>query len=158
PVDRIRTLATKLKALEDERARRSTEDTLVALRRHLNRPLNMFDRYEAVKLLQSLVRLASNEADDIRLASTPQYWMILTMQLGPVGQPSHLGVPLSRETRPSLAPLALLSMVAKNPALASLRNLRFRDPVDIQAGSLHAHPTVWEELLHGVKYKHADLM
>lgn len=28
----------------------------------------------------------------------------LTMQLGPVGQPSHLGVPLSRETRPSLAP------------------------------------------------------
>ena len=82
----------------------------------------------------------------------------LTMQLGPVGQPSHLGVPLSRETRPSLAPLALLSMVAKNPALASLRNLRFRDPVDIQAGSLHAHPTVWEELLHGVKYKHADLM
>lgn len=63
-VDRIRTLETKLKALEDERARRSTEDTLVALRRHLNRPLNMFDRYEAVKLLQSLVRLARNEADD----------------------------------------------------------------------------------------------
>lgn len=64
PVDRIWTLETKLKALEDERARRSTEDTLVALRRHLNRPLNMFDRYEAVKLLQSLVRLARNEADD----------------------------------------------------------------------------------------------
>ena len=63
-IDRIRTLETKLKALEDERARRSTEDTLVALHRHLNRPLNMFDRYEAVKLLQSLVRLSRNEADD----------------------------------------------------------------------------------------------
>ena len=62
-IDRIRTLETKLKALEDERARRSTEDKLVALRRHLNGPLNMFDRYEAVKLLQSSVRLARNEAE-----------------------------------------------------------------------------------------------
>lgn len=55
-------METKFKALEDERARRSTEDALVALRRHLNRLLNMFDRYEAVELLQSLVRLARNEA------------------------------------------------------------------------------------------------
>ena len=54
PVDRIQTLERKLKALEDERACRSTEDALITLRRHLNRPLNMFDRYEAVELLQSL--------------------------------------------------------------------------------------------------------
>ena len=64
PVDRIQTLERKLKALEDERARRSTEDALITLRRHLNRPLNMFDRYEAVELLQSLVRLARNEAHE----------------------------------------------------------------------------------------------
>ena len=61
---RIQTLERKLKALEDERARRSTEDALITLRRHLNRPLNTFDRYEAVELLQSLVRLARNEAHE----------------------------------------------------------------------------------------------
>ena len=64
PVDRIQTLERKLKALEDERARRSTEDALITLRRHLNLPLNMFDRYEVVELLQSLVRLARNEAHE----------------------------------------------------------------------------------------------
>ena len=53
-----------MKALEDENARRSTEDALITLRRDLNRPLNMFDRYEAVELLQSLVRLARNEAHE----------------------------------------------------------------------------------------------
>ena len=64
PVDRIKILERKLKALEDERARRSTEDALITLRTHLNRPLNMFDRYGAIELLQSLVRLASNEAHE----------------------------------------------------------------------------------------------
>ena len=64
PVDRIQTLERKLKALEDERARRSTEDALITLSMHLNGPLNMFDRYEAVQLLQSLVRLARNEAHE----------------------------------------------------------------------------------------------
>ena len=63
-VDRIETLEMKLKALEEERARRSTEDALVTLRRHLNRPLNMFDRYEAVELLQFLVRFTRNEAHE----------------------------------------------------------------------------------------------
>ena len=55
PIDRIQVLVRKLKALENERAPRNTEDALITLRRHLNRPLNMFDRYEAVELLQSLV-------------------------------------------------------------------------------------------------------
>ena len=53
-----------MKALEDERARRRTADALITLRRHLNRPLNMFDRYEVVELFQSLVRLARNEAHE----------------------------------------------------------------------------------------------
>ena len=64
PVDGIQTLKRTLKALEDERARRSTKDALITLRRHLNRPLNVFDRYEAVELFQSLVRLARNEAHE----------------------------------------------------------------------------------------------
>ena len=62
--DRVQVLEKKLKALEDEGARRSTENALITLRRHLNRPLNMFDRYEAIELLQSLVRLARNEAHE----------------------------------------------------------------------------------------------
>ena len=62
--DRVQILERKLKALEDEGARRSTENALITLRRHLNRPLNMFDRYEAIELLQSLVRLARNEAHE----------------------------------------------------------------------------------------------
>lgn len=64
PVDRIQILERKLKALEDERARRGTEDALITLRTHLNRPLNMFDRYGAIELLQSLVCLARNEAHE----------------------------------------------------------------------------------------------
>ena len=62
--DRVQVLERKLKALEDEGTRRRTENALITLRRHLNRPLNMFDRYEAIELLQSLVRLARNEAHD----------------------------------------------------------------------------------------------
>ena len=62
--DRVQILERKLKALEDEGARRSTENALTTLRRNLNRPLNMFDRYEAIELLQSLVRLARNEAHE----------------------------------------------------------------------------------------------
>ena len=62
--DRVQVLEKKLKTLEDEGTRRSTENSLITLRRHLNRPLNMFDRYEAIELLQSLVRLARNEAHE----------------------------------------------------------------------------------------------
>jgi len=49
-------------------------------------------------------------------------------------------------------------MVAKNPALGVLRNLRFGNPDDFQAGSLHAHPAVWEKLLSDVDNEHVDLM
>ena len=38
PVDRIQTIERKLKALEDQRVCRSTEEALIILRRHLNRP------------------------------------------------------------------------------------------------------------------------
>ena len=49
-------------------------------------------------------------------------------------------------------------MVAKNPALGVLRNLRFRNPDDFQAGSLHAQPAVWEKLLSDVSHEHVDFM
>ena len=46
----------QLKTLE------SSESALAALRRHISRPTAMFDKYEALDLLQSLVRLARNES------------------------------------------------------------------------------------------------
>ena len=48
--DRAQALERKLKALEDEGASRSTENALLTLPRHLNCPLNVFDRYEAIEL------------------------------------------------------------------------------------------------------------
>ena len=49
-------------------------------------------------------------------------------------------------------------MVAKNPALGVLRDLRFRNPGGFRAGSLHAYLTVWENLLSGVNSKSVDLV
>ena len=49
-------------------------------------------------------------------------------------------------------------MVACNPTLGLLRNLRFRNPDDFQAGSLHAQPAIWENLLSNVSHEHVDLM
>ena len=47
-------------------------------------------------------------------------------------------------------------MVASNPTLGLLRNLRFRNPDEFQAGSLHA--AIWEKLLSNVSHEHVDLM
>ena len=46
----------QLKTLE------SSDSALAALRRHISRPTAMFDKYEALDLVQSLVRLARNES------------------------------------------------------------------------------------------------
>jgi hypothetical protein len=61
-------------------------------------------------------------------------------------------------TQPFVGPLASPAMVAMDPALGVLRSLRFRNPDDFRAGSLHAHPEVWEKLLSGVSNEHVDLM
>ena len=63
-----------------------------------------------------------------------------------------------KETRPFVGPLASPSMVACNPTLGLLRNLRFRNPDDFQARSLHAQPAIWEKLLSNVSHKHVDFM
>ena len=49
-------------------------------------------------------------------------------------------------------------MVACNPTLGLLLHLRFRNPDDFQAGSLHAQPAIWETLLSNVSHEHVDLM
>lgn len=49
-------------------------------------------------------------------------------------------------------------MVVRNPALGVLRELRFRNPDDFRAGSLHSYPIVWENLLSCVNNKSVDLM
>ena len=63
-----------------------------------------------------------------------------------------------RETQPFVGPLASPSMVPCNPTLGLLRNLRFRNPEDFQAGSLHVQPTIWERLLSNFSHEHVDLM
>ena len=45
-------------------------------------------------------------------------------------------------------------MVACNPTLGLLRNLRFRNLDDFQVGSLHAQPAIWEKLLSNVSHEH----
>ena len=53
----------KLRSLERLKTMESSEAALAALRRHISRPLQLFDRYEATNLLQSLIRLARSEGD-----------------------------------------------------------------------------------------------
>ncbi|KAL9987104.1 hypothetical protein ACROYT_G001354 [Oculina patagonica] len=48
--------------LEQEKALETTEGTLTSLRRYLNRPSSAFDPFEALDLLQALVRLARTQA------------------------------------------------------------------------------------------------
>ncbi|KXJ18021.1 hypothetical protein AC249_AIPGENE27499 [Exaiptasia diaphana] len=59
--NRIRALEEKINALERLRTSESSRTSLAALRRHISRPAEMFDRHEALQLIQSLVRLARNE-------------------------------------------------------------------------------------------------
>ena len=49
-------------------------------------------------------------------------------------------------------------MVACNPTVGLLRNLRFRNPDDFQAGSLLAQPAIWEKLSSNVNHEHVHLM
>ena len=58
---RLVELERKVRALEQEKTL-ATEGTLVNLRRYLNRPNSAFDRFEALDILQALVRLARTQA------------------------------------------------------------------------------------------------
>ncbi|XP_068680084.1 uncharacterized protein [Montipora foliosa] len=59
---RIKILEDKIKSLEQLKTLESSESALAALRRHISRPTAMFDKYEALDLLQSLVCQARNES------------------------------------------------------------------------------------------------
>ena len=61
PDERLRQQEEKVRLLEQEKAVASCANALTALRRHLNRPPSLFDRYEAIELLESLVRLARTQ-------------------------------------------------------------------------------------------------
>ena len=50
--------------MEQEKAVASCANVLTALRRQLNRPPSLFDRHEAIELLESLVCLARTQAHD----------------------------------------------------------------------------------------------
>ena len=51
----------KIKLLEQEKAGESCANALATLRRHLNRPQSLFDRFEAIELLQILARLTRRQ-------------------------------------------------------------------------------------------------
>ena len=57
-------LEDKIKLLEQERSAESCTNALLAPRRHLNRPSSLFDRLEAIELLETLVRLARTQAHE----------------------------------------------------------------------------------------------
>ena len=50
--------------MEQEKAVASCYNALTCLRRYLNRPPSLFDRHEAIELLESLIRLATTQAHD----------------------------------------------------------------------------------------------
>ena len=54
----------KIKFLEQEKAGESSANALAALRRHLNRPPSLFDRFEVIELLENLVHLARTQAHE----------------------------------------------------------------------------------------------
>ena len=54
-------LEDKIASLEHLRTLESSESAVAALRRYIRRPAAMFDKYEAIELLQSLVCLARKE-------------------------------------------------------------------------------------------------
>ncbi len=62
PDDRIKILEDKIKLLEQEKTVENCANALLALRRHLNRPPSLFDRFESVELLETIVRLARTQA------------------------------------------------------------------------------------------------
>ena len=57
-------LEDKIKLLEQAKSAESCTNALLALRGHLNRPLSLFDRFEAIELLETLVRLARTQAHE----------------------------------------------------------------------------------------------
>jgi len=64
PDDCIKKLKDKIKLLEQEKAGESCGNVLTALRRHLNRSPSLFDRFEVIELLETLVRLARTQAHE----------------------------------------------------------------------------------------------
>ena len=59
--------------MEQEKAVASCANALTALRKHFNRPPSLFDRHEALELVESLVRLARTQAHD----KAEEYWRAL---------------------------------------------------------------------------------
>ncbi|KAL9977602.1 hypothetical protein ACROYT_G015025 [Oculina patagonica] len=61
-IDWLAQFKRKIQVLEREKTLETTEGTLTCLRRYLNRPSTAFNHFEALDLLQALVRLARTQA------------------------------------------------------------------------------------------------
>lgn len=58
----IKVLEDKIKSLEQLKTLESSESVLAPLRRYISHPTTLFDKYEGLDLLQSLVLLPRNES------------------------------------------------------------------------------------------------
>ncbi|EDO30534.1 predicted protein [Nematostella vectensis] len=168
PVDRLEALERKLKALEDEELRDNMAHALALLRRYLDRPLSIFDKFKATELLQALVRSSRRDghakAEEYAGAQMKSGFVISQRrgadsvevnlrlfkqdleetgkcQVGPTAW-----CDIHQGTQPFVGPIIPPSMKIKNPCLAKLDNLRFRRPNHFKAGSIHEHQEVWDEL------------
>ncbi len=56
--ERIKKLEDKIKLLAQQKAVEDCVNALLSLRRHLNKPPSLFDCFEAIELLETLVCLA----------------------------------------------------------------------------------------------------
>ena len=64
PGDRIQRLENEIKLLEKEKAGEGCANALATLTMHLDRPPSLFDPFEAIELLETLVRLARTQVNE----------------------------------------------------------------------------------------------
>lgn len=62
--EKFEKLEEKMRSLEQLKSMESSTAALAVLRRHISRPLQLFDRHKAINLLHSLIRLARSEGDE----------------------------------------------------------------------------------------------
>ena len=120
--------------LEQLKTLESSESALAALRQHISRPTTMFDKYEVLDLLQSLVRLARNKShkkcdkyatalDEIRdRKNATDHLQLQRLFLGLLGDPVRANV--AREATTILKgmdkappPLSGYGSIARRPSL-----------------------------------------
>ena len=126
-------LEDKIKLLEQERSAESCTNALLALRRHLNRPSSLFDRFKAIELLEARTQ-AHEKADEYAAAleevkaRQPSLGAdhLQRLMLGLVGDP------LRAKTAKEAASILKGMSKAPSPSFQARRPLRQSAPYSVQ--------------------------